>query len=357
MSEFDQAAWRRGQAQAMAADRRLAAKKAALDKKTSGGGGFSRSLKTFKKTAVARATRGQGSWTKAGKAVSFLFKKHEGAEKGDSYAEAAKNSELICSSMLGKNAAERLAEWRIDCARHPNVAPGRLIVHCSISRPEGHPLTNAEWSRYIAAFLDGIGAHGVNYIATLHPEKNQHAHLIYSRALPDSGGVLSDSNDYWKGRAAALEAGHKLGLLVDGPVNNDAERPVAATSDRQVNAQRRAQRRGTPAGHIDPAVIARVLARASTPDQFAAGLEAEHIRVKSAEKNGNVTGVLFQKSGADEWLAGSSISREFSLPKIRQALLKNEQEIAIQQRQRQALDHQRQAQQEQEQTQYPRERF
>lgn len=340
MSEFDQAAWRRAQGQLAAANRRFAKKQAAGRRR---GGGAGRLLKF----CGGRSTRGQGSYSKAGKTVSFLYKKHKGSKNGDRYAESSKNAKFICSSMLGRNAAERDAEWLLDCALHPRVAPDRLINHSTISRPPGRPLTTEEWAKYIEVFIEEIGAKGTNYVAIQHQDtNNDHAHLIYSRALP-SGKLLSDSNDFWKCRAAALEAGRKLGLLVED-YHVDAERAPTPTSDRMVSAQRRAARRGTPDGFIDPQVIHRVLTQASTPKAFAAGLTAAGINIKQADKNknGKVTGILFQKTGADEWLAGSSIDRSFSLPKIqaqielnRLALLKKEQELLMQ-RQQQSQSHQ-----------------
>lgn len=360
---FDPAAWRRGQAQQAAADRQHAAKMKALDAKKSGGGGRGGSGGRFKNSgggrAGGRATRGQGSWTKAGKVPALLLKIHAGGRYGDRYAELQKGSQFIDSNMLGKDALDRADELDLDAARHPGVNPKNLFVHLSLSRPSGEDLTPKQWKNVARQFLKNIGAEGCQFVCTRHTEtKNDHLHLIFSRSRVNPDGSLSlvsMSNNRWAWRAAVRQVETELGITAaDRPA--DVNRPVAATSDRQVNAARRAARRGTAAGHIDPAVISPVLALASTPEQFAAGLEAAGILVKAAEKNGKTTGILFQKIGAKEWLAGSSISREFSLPKIRQALLKNEQEIeiAIQQRQRAPLDRQRQQAQP---IQYPRERY
>lgn len=352
MTEFDQAAWRRGQAKQAAADRRLAAQKRALDAKKNGGGGRRGGGGRFKNSSGGRATRGQGSWSRAGKIPALLLKIHAGGRYGDKYAELQKGSQLIDSNMLGRDAAERAAEFDLDAARHPRVNKKNLFTHLSLSRPAGEDLTPERWQDLGRKFLKKIGADTCQFVCTRHTgTSNDHLHLTFSRSRLD-GSLVSISNNRWAWRAAVRQVESELGITAsDRPA--DVNRPVAATSDRQVNAQRRAQRRGTPAGRIDPAVISQVLAWASTPEQFAAGLEAAGIRVKAAEKNGNVTGVLFQKNGADEWLAGSSISREFGLPKIRQALLKNEQEITML-RQRAALDRQRQQAQAQ---QVPRERY
>lgn len=356
--EFDQQEWKRGQTAQAAQDRRHASKMAALARKTGGGKGYVFSARPArKKSRASRASRGQGSWTKAGKTPALLIQIHGGGEAGDGYAERQKGAQFIDSNMLGRDARERRAEFQLDTLRHPRVDPKNLFVHISLSRPPGEDLTAGQWRRVAAKFLRKIGADGCQFVCTRHAEtKNDHLHLIFSRSRAD-GSLVSMSNNRWTWRAAIREVEAEMGITVaQRPA--DANRQVA-TSDAQVSASRRAQRRGTPSTHIDPSIIAGVLAQSSTPKQFAAGLKAAGIDAKEAEKNGKVQGILFKRNDAEEWLSGSSINREFSLPKIqaqiesnRQALLKREQELAMQ-RQREALDRQRQ----QAQAQQPRERY
>ncbi|MDP2371282.1 relaxase/mobilization nuclease domain-containing protein [Rhodoferax sp.] len=290
----------------------------------------------------------------------MLYKKHEGAARGDAYAEKAVRAELICTNMLGRNAAERAEEWRLNCSRHPQVDPDRLIVHCSLSRPTGHPLSLEDWKRAVENFLAALGALGADFAATRHTETpNDHAHITYSRSLPD-GRILSDSNDFWRGRAAAYEAARSLGLLVEVEAPHDARRAAATpTSDRMVNARRRAARRGTQDSSIDPAHVREALLSARSLDSFAADLHAHGIELKPAVKNGRTTGLLLRQLGSEEWLAGSSISREFSLQRVqaqielnRQTILKRERELLVE-RQRAGIERQRQAQH----VQHPRDRY
>lgn len=367
MTEFDQSAWGRCQVAQAAQDRRHASKMAALARQAYGGAGKGKSTQSTrklnvisarpsrKKSRAGRASRGQGSWTAAGKTPALLVQIHGGGEAGDGYAERQKGAQFIDSNMFGRDAWERRAEFRLDTARHPRVDPKNLFVHVSISRPPGEDLTPGQWKKVAKRFLRKIDADGCQFVCIKHSEtKNPHLHLVFSRSRPD-GTLVPMSNNRWTWRAAIREVEHELGITVaQRPA--DAIRQVAATSDAQVNAARRAQRRGTPSSHIDPSIISGVLDWASTPAQFAAGLKAAGIDVKAATaKNGKVQGILFQRNGAAEWLSGSSINREFTLPKIRQTLLKKEQEIAMQQ-QREAIERQRQQAQAQ-QVQYPRERY
>lgn len=299
------------------------------------------------KIGGGRATRGQGSHPKLGRAVSVLLKIHAGGKAGDAYSERGAGAQHIDSNMLGQTARERAGEWRLDELKHPGVNPKNLFCHVSFSRPTGHELTPEQWQLLCLKFIQKIGADG-NFTATRHTPPataNDHVHLVFSRSKCD-GKLVSLSNNRWAWRAAVREIEKEMGIqLPDQPGERPANTP---TSDRAVSAQRRAARAGTPDPHIHPEIISQVLASAATPEAFQARLASVGIEVKPAVANGKTTGILFKKRGAAEWLAGSSISREFSLPKIqaqielnRQALLKQEQQIQFQ-RQRQAYEQQRQ---------------
>lgn len=323
---FDPAAWARAQRAAASADRKLAAEKRRRDSASARAGAGARGGrgKSRSRSKAGHATRGLGSW--AGRTVPLLYKKYKGSVRGDAYAEKSELSELICTNMLGRDATERAEEWRLNCARHPTVSPDRLIVHCSLSRPAGHPLSREDWRRAVESFLSGLGALGADFVARRHTETpHDHVHVTYSRSLPD-GRILSDSNDFWRGRAAAHEAARALGLLVDAP--HDARRAAATpTSDRMINAQRRAARRRTQDSFIDPVQVRAALQSARALDSFAADLLARGIELKPSVKNGRTTGLLLRQVGAEEWLAGSSISREFSLPQVQAQIELNQQSL------------------------------
>jgi hypothetical protein len=278
-----------------------------------------------------------------------LLKIHDkgGGKAADQYSANGAGAQFIESSMLGSSAKDRAAEWVLDERKHPRVNPKNLFIHVSFSRPAGHDLTPEMWKQLILSFLVKIGADG-NFVATRHAPpatNNDHLHAVISRSTK-AGGLVSMSNARWKWRAVVREIEREMGIQVpDQPGERPANIP---TSDRAVSAQRSAVRQGTQDPHINPNVIVQALAQASTLEAFQAGLSGAGIEVKPAVKNDRTTGILFRKSGSVEWLAGSSISREFSLPKIqaqielnRQKLLKQEQQIQFQ-RQRQAIEKQRQ---------------
>ncbi|WP_138515810.1 relaxase/mobilization nuclease domain-containing protein [Rhodoferax bucti] len=275
--------------------------------------------RTLKRTH--RRSRGAspkaGSWNQAGKTVSLLFKKHRGSVIGDAYSLADKSAQHIASNMLGTTAAQRRAEFKLDCRRHPLVSPDNLIVHISLSRPEGHSLSLSEWHEVGKTWLKNIGAEGCNYTIARHPGRNDHVHIVYSRSKPD-GSLVSDSNDFWRGRAAAREAARSLGI----EVADFAPKPTQAPpTDRAVSAHRRADRRGTKRAWVDPNIIHQALSKSKNFEDFQQNLKTAGIDCKLATSStGQTTGVLFRSADSSEFLAGSTLDRSLSLPKIQQQL-------------------------------------
>lgn len=267
------------------------------------------------------ATRGANSWKKEGRTPPLLLKIHAGGANGDCYSERQTGAQFIASNMLGPTAQKRKLEFALDVARRPTVNPKNLFIHCSLSRPANEALKAEEWIAIVSDWLKNIDALDCQYVATRHVNTgNDHCHIVFSRVKPN-GDLVSMSQNRWSWRAALRQTELRLGITT-------AHMPQVAnshtpTSDRMVNAQRRAARLKKPDCFIDPNVIELVLSKATTQMQFINGIRAAGIDVNHAVKNGKVTGVLFKKNGAEEWLAGSSIGREFSLPRLKSRIESN----------------------------------
>ena len=317
-----------------AADARFSKEIAALEKKKSSGAG-GRGRGAGGRTRGGGATRGAGTWKAKNLSPSLLLKVHKGSLAADSYSE--KEGAFLYSNMLGLTAQERAKEWTLDAARAPRVDPKNLFKHLSFSRPEAQPLSPDQWRQTAKIFLTEIGAEGCQFVLQRHSNtKHDHVHLIFSRVKPD-GSLVSDSNCFFRWRQATRSTERALALTPGPPVLTD--RPTS--SDLQINAARRSARRGTPDGWIDPNLVKAVLARSATPTEFSVRCRAAGIEVKKAEKNGRTTGLLFQKIGSDETLAGSTIGREFSLPQVLKQLEANRAELLKKDRQKQMQFQQR----------------
>lgn len=307
----DMASARRRQA---SADARFSKKMEALRKNGRGGGGKVRG-------ARGGATRGAGTWKSKSKNVTpaLLMKVHSGGLAGDKYSE--KNGKLLDSNMLGQTAQERVAEWALDAARSPRVDPKNLFKHITLSRSEGKPLSPEQWRQAAKLFLAEIGGECCQFVLQRHGNtKNDHVHLVFSRVKPD-GKLVSDSNSFWRWREAVRKVETGLGLAPQAP--RPTEKP--STSDRQVSATRRAARRGTPEGWIDPGLVKAALARSSTPSEFSQRCREAGFEMKKAQNNDatTTTGLLYRKSGSEEWLSGSSIDRSLTLPAVLKRLESN----------------------------------
>lgn len=275
---------------------------------------------------AARRLKGSGRASKnAGICVrspATILKIHKGGLRGDRYSEKSKGAVHLDSNMLSINSKDRAAEWDLDQARHPNVK--NLFQHISISRPAGHDLPSSEWKSLLRDFLKELGAEGVNFTSVIHNNtKNQHIHVIFSRALPN-GKLLSDSQNFYRWRAALRHAEEKNGLK---PIELDPE-TIATTpktmSDRHLNATRRANRLKMTPTFIDPARIEHALDASSDIESFVNHLSQKQIEIEiSRQKDGTAKGILFRQIGAKEYLAGTSISRGLSLGKVLQRIEEN----------------------------------
>jgi len=268
-----------------------------------------------------RSTRGAGTWKSLRKTPPLLLKIHSGGLAGDGYSEKQSGAEFVSSNMLGGTAKLRAREFAIDFARHTMVNPNRLIVHVSLSRPEGCSLSRKEWKQVVENWLSNVGAAGCNFAAFRHTETdNDHCHIIFSRSRPD-GTLLTDSNNRWSWRAALRITEREMNLVTpDIPRSKEA---LVPTSDRMVSAQRRAARLKLQSVFVEPVAVQNVLDSSVDFPSFKTRLSEIGIELQEAEKNGRKVGLLFRKGGSDQWLAGSSISRDFSLPQIEKSLLRN----------------------------------
>ncbi len=306
------------QRRANAVQARTAKKLAALANRTNRSGG--KVLRTRTRTRFAGATRNAGTFKKAfGGTPPLILKIHRGALAGDTYAQ--KKGVLVDSNMMGESHRERLLEWQLDMSRHPNTNPMHLFKHISLSRPEGHPLDAQTWKSVCQKFQAEIGAAGVQFVAYRHADtKCDHIHVIFSRVKPD-GSLVSESNNFYAWREAVRRVEAAMGMV---PIQTSSDRP-ATQSDRQVNALRRATRLGTNPNRIDPHVLQRCALNSNSFESFQAAALASGVEVSKALKNQRTTGVLYRKVGSEDWLSGSTISRQLTLPAIERQFARNRQ--------------------------------
>ena len=291
-----------------------------------------------------RAARRAGSSTGRDMTHTLGYSKMKGGQAGDAYM--IKKGRLVATNMMGSNPTDRRLEFGLDQARHPRTRSDRMVIHSVLSLPPAKRMIDSEWRAVVDAWRDKVGADG-SFVAAVHNDtESQHVHLIWSRANRD-GSLVNMSQDFRRHREAAHQAADQL--LGGRETPRDSNTPSPPTT-RAVSAQRRAIRRDTPDPWLDPVQIKEVLSRSPNSEAFGQNLAKVGIEIRPAMRpsDGQIVGLLFRQSGADEWLAGSSISREFSLQRIQaqfelrqKELRKRDQEIHIQ-RQRQAFEQQRQ---------------
>lgn len=274
--------------------------------------------------ASPRRSAGRGRAGGGGKATpAILMKVHKGGLAAARYAEG--KGQLLDTN-LPFEPSERAAAWDRDKAHHPRVTT--LFQHLSFSRPAGQPLTDAQWSLFLQEWMAEAGFDGCKYAAWRHADTaHDHIHLVISRHRPD-GGLVSAAHNFWKWRAATREAERAAGIPSHAPALTRRQTEARPASDRAVSAQRRARRRGTPSAWVDPVTVRRALAVSHTPQQLKQALlrRGVELQVRLCAE-GRPSGLLLRQAGSQEWLAGSSVARDFSLPRITATLQANQQAL------------------------------
>lgn len=316
-AEFSDAAFKRQQAR-VEAERRAEKKrareairgmKAAPPKLKRWGGGSS-------------AGRGKPGRVRAtASAFAGIVKVSNGGSAGEPYALRQEGAELLFTDVLPSDPASRRREWEVEQARHPGVST--LIQHTSISRPPGHPLTREQWLQLVDAWLRHIGAEGVTHTIVRHPPAadrgHDHVHVVWSRARPD-GRLVSTSWNFRRWHDALQEAAREVGVSFVTVAPEVTQRP----SDRAVSAQRRARRNGGLDPWVDPRTVRAALARSRSPAELQEHLARAGIELQlRLDREGNPSGLLLRRNGAQEWLAGSTVARDLSLPQVQARLTQN----------------------------------
>ena len=293
-----------------------------------------------------RAARRAGSSTSRGVTHSLGYSKMRGGQAGDKYMMT--KGRLVATNMIGCLPVDRGLEFDLDRAQHQRTRSDRMVIHSVLSLPPAKRMIDSEWRAVIDAWRQNIKADG-NFVAAIHKDTDsEHVHIVWSRANRD-GLLVNMSQDFHRHREAAHQVADQL--LGGREAPRDPNTPAPPTT-KAVSAQRRAMRRDTPDPWLDPAQIREALSQSSSAAVFTEKLQKIGIEIAPAKRpsEGQTIGLMFRQSGADEWLAGSSISRELSLPRIKaqleinqKMLQKREHEIQIQ-RQRQAIEQRRQQQ-------------
>ncbi len=307
----------RHEREAEALARRLLSKNASGGKRASAGLAKAARVNSKSRIRPGRATRGQGKFKKNNIVQALHYQKHKGSLAGDEYGQ--KKAMHSFTNMLSLTSKERREEFLLEAERHPQSDPANIFIHFSLSLPLDVKLSHQMWEIVVKEVLEEVGAHGCSFAAHIHRDTdNEHCHVILSRSKPD-GKLLSMSHDFWRFReAAAVVADRHLGGRAIARPETVQPTPTSTAAE---SANRRAKRLGKSLSFIKPEDIASCLSRSTDFDQFIKELERRGIELKlSRRESGQVRGILFRANGSDEYLAGSSISLDLTLPKIEAAL-------------------------------------
>lgn len=209
--------------------------------------------------------------------------------------------------------AHLITDFELGMQLHPELGQSVLHISLSFNPDDAARMTDKKMCQVAEEYLDEMGLAGTQYLLVRHRDRpHQHLHIMANR-VADDGHTVEDSNNFIKSKEvlAKLIAVHEL-------TPADKNRPhlqhpkrlrgadlgryeLRAALDQALETDKQTQR---------PALLAALAAKGITHREF-------------HDKDGNATGISFQKSGYA--CKGSALGPEYSSAGIDRRLAVNQQ--------------------------------
>ena len=246
----------------------------------------------------------------------------------DAYIERSQSSVHklpLDTNMAGRNSKERAAEFNLLRKRKPKLK--RVLNHIIISAADFvRELTDTEWKLIGRKFIEYSKYINCDYITERHWDtKHQHIHLLISR-ITRNGQVVSDSHDYIRHSSAIERITSEFGLLPTESIEASYLQNYSnSTSSTVHRAKRRSDRRKTPDPVIDINAVKNAIRNSCSKSELSLFLFKLNIEIEFSTSgiSGLSNGWKLRNIGAEEWVKGSSLSRDMSWPKVNSLLIKN----------------------------------
>ena len=121
------------------------------------------------------------------------------------YVEQKHEARLIGGNMLGRNAYELAAQFRVSEALNDRVE--RPVFHASLSLPSREKLTDNQWSDLAQRYLEKMDFdEDHQWVAYRHSDtEHEHIHIIASRISVVDGHAATQEYDYYRSQEAIRE--------------------------------------------------------------------------------------------------------------------------------------------------------
>ncbi|MGL5922452.1 relaxase/mobilization nuclease domain-containing protein [Chroococcidiopsis sp.] len=235
-----------------------------------------------------------------------------------SYLLDKEQAELIGGNMLGENARELAAEFKLSRQLNPDIK--QPVFHASLSLPKledyAEHVDSERWNSIAADYLQQMGFTRNQYIVVRHFDRDHdHIHIVAARVKLD-GTVVDDSWDYLLSQDIIRSLEQQYNLT-----------PVLSSWEVQrrgiTKGQYEQQRREVEAGSSSPPsvkqqiqdIAERVLPTCTTPEQFIEKMQAASVQIQTRTKrDGSISGISYQYTvdGTTVATPGNKLGTDYS---------------------------------------------
>lgn len=235
-----------------------------------------------------------------------------------SYLLEKEQAELIGGNMLGENARELAAEFKLSRQLNPDIK--QPVFHASLSLPKhedyAEHVTDERWNSIAADYLQQMGFTRNQYIVVRHFDRDHdHIHIVAARVKLD-GTVVDDSWDYRKSQDIIRSLEKEYNLT---PVLSSWEVERRGITKGQFEQQRREE---ADCQHSTPSVKQQiqdiadlVLPTCTTPEQFIQKMQAAGVQIQTrTQRDGSISGISYQytQDGVTVATPGNKLGTDYS---------------------------------------------
>lgn len=235
-----------------------------------------------------------------------------------SYLLDKEQAELIGGNMLGENARELAAEFKLSRQLNPDIK--QPVFHASLSLPKhedyAEHVDDERWNSIAADYLQQMGFTRNQYIVVRHFDRDHdHIHIVAARVRLD-GTVVDDSWDYSKSQEIIRSLEKEYNLT---PVLSSWEVQRRGQTKGQFELSRREVEAGnTPIPSVKQQIqdIAdRVIQSCDTPEQFIQKMQEVGVQIQTrTRRDGSISGISYQytQNGTRVATPGNKLGTDYS---------------------------------------------
>lgn len=239
------------------------------------------------------------------------------------YVEGKEGARRIGGNMVGRNARELAAEFKLSCQLSARVK--KPVYHVSLSVPKGTELDDETWNVLAQDYLEKMEFTANQYAVYRHSDRDHdHIHIVASRVRLDTGKTVDDAWDFVTSKKVLNEMAtiHGLASLKTEVSFPDKRAPTTGQKRRQMreqeeyeNGKRDKPPEPTVLEQLQDAIDKASLDRPTMP-KLISRLKNQGIDARvQFQSTGRINGISYALNGVK--FAGKKLGRAYTFPGLK----------------------------------------